>query len=904
MIKFTLLIVSIILGLSIQAQDYKIDFTASGITNTLDSVHVKNLAQQTELTLNGVDTLHLDKNTGIGKEHKEKDKIRFYPNPLRNGEGKLRFYQNKSGDTKVEVYDIEGKLLLSKQGNLQRGHNEFMFTGMPTGFFMVQVKSATISRSLKIISIDGKQGIPEMKFVQNVQANANEPSTKSIMAVKSLISMQYNDAEALKMTGFADSLISVDTLIPTQSQTVDFHFGPTVAPVSEFIASDTLIQIGDTIDFTDQSTNNPTSWSWDFGDGNTLNVQHPVHVYDTAGTFTVSLTVTNNVGSDTETRPDYITVSDTSALVADFSVSDTNIQIGDTINFTDQSNNNPTSWSWDFGDGDTSDLQHPVHVYKAAGTFTVSLKATNNVGSDTETKTNYIFVTDTSSASYPSGTVYCILGGAAIVDVSNPTTGKSWMDRNLGASRVAQSSTDDLAYGALYQWGRFSDGHQCRNSSTTNTNATTAIPNANNSWDGKFITESSPPYDWLIPQNDFLWQGLKGYNNPCPSGYRLPTENEWNNERLSWTSNNSTGAYGSQLKLPVAGGRAHSSGTLYDIDSYGFYWCSTVSGTQVRHFDFYNSLAYILNCGRGKGFSIRCIKDDLSSTTAPIASFSVSDTIILLGDTIDFFDQSSNIPESWSWDFGDGDTSNVQHPFHAYSSADTFSVSLTVSNPAGSDTKTRTDYITVIDSSSWNYPSSAIHCIPGETAVMDVINPSTSKIWMDRNLGATRVAQSSTDSLAYGDLYQWGRFSDGHQCRNSGETTTKTSSDTPGHGDFIKGSFDWRSPQNNNLWQGVNGTNNPCPSGYRLPTQNELNNERQSWSSNHASGAYGSPLKLPVGGYRNYYYGSLLQAGSLGLFWSSTVDGTDAYYLDFRSSSASMYSNYRAKGHSVRCLKD
>jgi uncharacterized protein (TIGR02145 family) len=118
-----------------------------------------------------------------------------------------------------------------------------------------------------------------------------------------------------------------------------------------------------------------------------------------------------------------------------------------------------------------------------------------------------------------------------------------------------------------------------------------------------------------------------------------------------------------------------------------------------------------------------------------------------------------------------------------------------------------------------------------QTQVVEVTNPSTGKVWMDRNLGASRAATSSTDEEAYGDLYQWGRAADGHQIRTSNTTSTLSNSDTPGHGNFILANYppyDWRSPQNDNLWQGVNGTNNPCPAGYRLPTEAELDAERQS----------------------------------------------------------------------------
>jgi len=189
----------------------------------------------------------------------------------------------------------------------------------------------------------------------------------------------------------------------------------------------------------------------------------------------------------------------------------------------------------------------------------------------------------------------------------------------------------------------------------------------------------------------------------------------------------------------------------------------------------------------------------------------------------------------------------------------------------------------------------------------DVTNGTTGETWMDRNLGATQVATSSTDADSYGDLYQWGRLKDGHQCRTSSTTSTNSADNVPGHGDFItEGSspYDWRDVQNTNLWQGARGINNPCPGGYRLPTEAELNAERTSWGSNNAAGAFGSVLKLPMAGYRYRGDGSLFNVGIDGLYWSSTVSGTSGRVLYFVSSNASMFTYFRANGYSVRCLKD
>ena len=192
-----------------------------------------------------------------------------------------------------------------------------------------------------------------------------------------------------------------------------------------------------------------------------------------------------------------------------------------------------------------------------------------------------------------------------------------------------------------------------------------------------------------------------------------------------------------------------------------------------------------------------------------------------------------------------------------------------------------------------------------------------SECWLDRNLGASQIATAYNDENAYGDLFQWGRLDDDHQgitwtnsttgTPDHGTTSTNSSTDVPGHSNFIlepNDPWDWRDPQNNNLWQGVSGINNPCPSGWRIPTEAELETERTSWGTNDYNGAYASPLKLVVAGYRNDGDGALSNAGSGGYCWSSTVAGINARYLYFSSGYATVNSYDRAFGFSVRCIKD
>lgn len=184
----------------------------------------------------------------------------------------------------------------------------------------------------------------------------------------------------------------------SDTETKTNYITVTTAPTAAFSGSPTSGNAPLTVSFTDQSTGSPTSWSWNFGDGGSSTAQNPSHSYASAGTYTVALTVSNSCGSDTETKVNYITVSEApcNPPVANFSGSPTTGTAPLNVNFTDQSTNSPTSWSWDFGDGGTSTAQNPSHTYSAVGTYTVSLTATNSCGSDTETKVNYITVNEPS----------------------------------------------------------------------------------------------------------------------------------------------------------------------------------------------------------------------------------------------------------------------------------------------------------------------------------------------------------------------------------------------------------------------------------------------------------------------------------------------------------------------------
>lgn len=206
------------------------------------------------------------------------------------------------------------------------------------------------------------------------------------------------------------------------------------------------------------------------------------------------------------------------------------------------------------------------------------------------------------------------------------------------------------------------------------------------------------------------------------------------------------------------------------------------------------------------------------------------------------------------------------------------------------------------------FPLGTQHCNPVfPTEVVDVTNPVTGRTWMDRNLGASRVAISSTDMQSYGDLYQWGRFSDGHQCRTSGITDVLSNSDNPGHGSYIINNispYDWRSPQNNSLWQIPVNTNNPCPIGYRVPSVEEFNEEVATWTGSGANAAYNSVLKLPLAGGRNTANGNLHDTNNVGYYWTKDPETNESQLLFFYQNTMQISPFNRGFGASVRCIKE
>jgi uncharacterized protein (TIGR02145 family) len=191
------------------------------------------------------------------------------------------------------------------------------------------------------------------------------------------------------------------------------------------------------------------------------------------------------------------------------------------------------------------------------------------------------------------------------------SSGLIWMDRNLGAKQIATSSTDFNGYGSLFQWGRSADGHQL----ITWTSATVGSPvlsgtntiRANIPYSVPFIITSSPPYEWRVTANGNLWQ-MSDLNNPCPNGYRVPTQAEFQAEAQTWTSG--TNPFNSPLKLIPAGARSCLTGVVNNSNTnVGNYWTRTTSADEsiMLNFNIDGTFSFV-SSARSNGYPIRCIK--------------------------------------------------------------------------------------------------------------------------------------------------------------------------------------------------------------------------------------------------------------------------------------------------------
>jgi PKD repeat protein len=207
-------------------------------------------------------------------------------------------------------------------------------------------------------------------------------------------------------TSYTVQLVASNSFGASTATLVNYISVTQLGPIGGFFGTPTSGNGPLTVNFTDTSAFNPTSWQWSFGDGSTSNIQYPSHTYNTVSSptsYKVQLIVANAFGVSTVTNTNYISVTEPAPSAGFYATPTIGIGVF-SVNFTDTSANFPASWTWNFGDGNTSNVQDPSHSYNnvsASTSYTVQLIASNAFGVSSISQSSYIYVLDSADGQNP-----------------------------------------------------------------------------------------------------------------------------------------------------------------------------------------------------------------------------------------------------------------------------------------------------------------------------------------------------------------------------------------------------------------------------------------------------------------------------------------------------------------------
>jgi len=483
-----------------------------------------------------------------------------------------------------------------------------------------------------------------------------------------------------------------------------------------------------------------------------------------------------------------------------------------------------------------------------------ALLGLSGCGSNSSNDTNQTTTTTATANANVTTSVVVAHHGINYQTVTSPNTGRIWLDKNLGAREACTSFNDEACYGDLYQWGRDTSGHEKRDSQTSNTRANSVTgTNSNFILIDVALDPTTESYDWVA-------NGI---------------DNSGEARRTNWNKTDGTSVCPFGFRLPTASELQdevlNEGGVQNREDAFNLFLKIPSAGTRSYYngnLETVGSRGYLWASDLGDG-DYRAQRLQLTDITAL---------------WIDNVRRASSASIRCITD---------------YTSPEDIPHSRPLGNLQNGDTLDNNETNTTILFNGVIYEP--------------VSSPSTARVWLDRNLGATEVCTTMDDTACYGDYYQWGRDADGHEKTDSSATDTVATSIATAGDKFITNASDWLPSDATGAlrtanWSKINGSS-VCPANYRIPTALELTEEIAGVENRED--AFNSFLKIPVAGYRSYTHENEFKLqGQEGGIWASTVSTSavhadSAQYLNVTDITADVYNTSdRAYGRPIRCIKE
>ncbi len=478
----------------------------------------------------------------------------------------------------------------------------------------------------------------------------------------------------------------------TSTQTVTI----VTVPSAGFTASPTSGCGPLTVQFTNASSANAVSFLWAFPGGtpDTSTAENPVVTYNTPGTYSVTLTVSNAAGSNSATQTNFITVN------ADPSAGFTSSVNGATASFTNNSAN-ANSYAWDFGDGNSSTENNPVHTYSADGTYTVTLTATNPCGTSTFTQTVTIATpptagfsatptadcgpltvqfTSVSSANstdffweFPGGTPTTSTAQNPVVVYNTPGTYSVTLtvSNAQGSNSATQTNYITVFEDAAASFTSTTNGASVQFTNTSS-NATTYL------WDfgdGNSSTTENPTHTYTT---DGTYTVTLTASNSCGASTTTQTVTITTPPTAGFTAGPTSGCASLTVQFTST---ASANATDFFWEFPGGTPATSTAENPVVVYNAPGTYSVTFTAGNAAGNNSATQTNYITVLTVPTASFNGS----VSGNTATFTN-NTNDATGYSWDFGDGGSSTQENPSHVYNASGTYTVTLTATNACGSST--------------------------------------------------------------------------------------------------------------------------------------------------------------------------------------------------------------------------